>query len=133
MIRPYKNGDEDRLKANEFSKIDNIKDVFLDDTFVKHTLEDKEEIKCIICWKQYAPKQYAIFFLMPEGIEFRHARALKRFLDDAILKLMPKSCITYSVNCDMLNRWHVFFGFKQQRKNLSDVADGFNKWLIKWA
>lgn len=132
MIRKYQLGDEHKLDANRFSDLEGIQDVFIDDSFVKYTLDDNGEIKCILCWKQYAPKQYAIFFLMPEEISFKHARALKRFLDGVTLELKPKSCITYSVDCDMLNRWHRFFGFQQQRKSLLEIAMGFNKWLIKW-
>ena len=134
MIRSFEKGDECKLKPNEFSGIEDVSHVFEDESFVKHTLDDDGEIKCILCWKEYIPKHYAIFFLMPEGVEFKHARALKRFLDDATLKLKPKSCITYSLDCDMLNRWHKFFGFERQR---SLVADGglnnYNKWMIKWA
>lgn len=133
MIRPYREGDELKLAPNEFSDLDGVRDVFKDNSFVKHSLDDNGEIKCILCWKQYLPKQYAIFFLMPDGVSFKHARALKRFLDGVTLELEPKACITYSVDCDMLNRWHEFFGFKRQRKSLLELANGFNKWLIKWA
>lgn len=132
MIREFEKGDELRLDANKFSDVGDISDVFEDDSFVKHTLEDEGEVKCILCWKQYLPRQYAIFFLMPDGVGFKHARALKRFLDDATLKLNPISCITYSHDCDMLNRWHKFFGFQRQRSSLLGAADGFNKWMIKW-
>ena len=133
MIRKFELGDHLKLEPNEHSRMGDIADVFFDDDFVKHTLDDGGEVKCILCWKQYLPKHYAIFFLMPDGVEFKHARALKRFLDDAALKLNPKSCITYSFDCDILNRWHKFFGFEQQRKSLLDQANGFNAWLIKWA
>lgn len=133
MIREFEKGDEIKLDANKFSDIGDISDVFEDDAFVKHTLDDDGEVKCILCWKQYLPRHYAIFFLMPDGVGFKHARALKRFLDDATLKLNPKSCITYSADCDMLNRWHKFFGFERQRKGLLEATDGFNKWMIKWA
>lgn len=132
-IRPYEKGDEDKLNPNEFSELDDVRDVFIDDGFVKHTLDDDGEVKCILCWKQYLPRHYAIFFLMPDGVKLGQARALKRFLDDATLKLQPKTCITYSVDCDMLNRWHKFFGFKNQRKSLIEEAQGFNRWMIKWA
>ena len=133
MIREFEKGDELKLDANQFSDIGDISDVFEDDSFVKHTLDDDGEVKCILCWKQYLPRHYAIFFLMPDGVGFKHARALKRFLDDATLKLNPRICITYRHDCDMLNRWHKFFGFQMQRKSLLEAADGFNKWMIKWA
>lgn len=133
MIREFEKGDEEKLKPNEFSESSDVADVFLDDSFVKHTLDDEGEVRCIICWKQYAPKQYAIFFLMEDGIKFKHARALKRFLDSATEKLKPKSCITYSFDCDMLNRWHKFFGFEKQRGVIFDGGvNNYNKWAIKW-
>jgi len=133
MIRDYEKGDELRLNPNEFSEVtDDMREIFANDRFVKHTLEDDGEIKCILCWMQYSPKQYAIFFLMPDGVEFKHARALKRFLDKETERLKPKSCITYSVNCDRLNRWHKFFGFEKQRDDMSTLSGQYNKWLIKW-
>jgi len=133
MIREFEKGDEERLKPNEHSDMSAISDVFEDDSFIKHTLEDEGDVKCILCWKQYLPRHYAIFFLMPDGVAFKHARALKKFLDNATLNMNPKSCLTYSFDCDMLNRWHKFFGFKMQRKSLLEAAAGFNKWMIKWA
>ena len=48
MIRPYEKGDELRLDANEFSSLEGLSAVFEDDSFVKHTLDDDGEIKCIL-------------------------------------------------------------------------------------
>lgn len=136
-IRLFEKGDEFRFKPNEFSNIDGLN---LDDAaLVKYTLEDNDSVKCILCWREYAPKHYAIFFLMPDDVGFRHARALKRFLDKIIIELEPESCITYSRDCAKLNRWHKFFGFTQHEKNhydaeLSGIIDlkHYNKWLILW-
>lgn len=136
-IRSYKKGDELRFKPNEFSDIGGLD---LDDAaLVKYTLEDNDSVKCILCWREYAPKHYAIFFLMPDDVGFRHARALRGFLDKIIMQLEPKSCITYSRDCEKLNRWHKFFRFKLQKKNhydaeLSGIVDleHYNKWLILW-
>jgi len=132
MIRKFKLGDHLILKPNEHSGIGDILDVFFDDTFTKYSLEDEDDIKCIICWKQHFPKHYGVFFLMSDNISSKHARELKRFVDDIAEKMKPRSCITYSFDCDTLNRWHNFFGFEKQRKSLLDKADGFNVWLIKW-
>lgn len=131
-IRPYREGDEKKLDPNRFSGVDDIAGVFSDDSFVKHTLDDDGEIKCITCWKQYAPRHYAAFFLMPEGISISNAKALKRFIVSAVDKFKAKTCITYSVDCDMLNRWHEFLGFENQRKPLDEQAQGFNRWIVRW-
>ena len=133
MIRDFIFGDHLDIELNEFSDFGNCMSVFFDDSFVKYTLKEKEEVKCIMCWKQYSPKQYAVFFLMSNNVNFKHARALKKFIDSVILNKKPKSCLTYSYDCDKLNRWHKFFGFKQQRESLLDQAEGFNTWLMKWA
>ena len=132
MIRPFKLGDHLDIKTNEHSSIGDIIDVFFDDSFIKHSLDDDGEIKCIILWKQYSPRQYASFLLMPESISMKHVRALKLFIDSASVRLGAISCITYSVDCDMLNRWHKFLGFKQQRDSLLDQVKGFNKWVLRW-
>ena len=131
MIRSYISGDELKLKPNEFSDFSGVSDIFQDSGYVKHTLDDGGDVKCILCWKEYEPRKYAIFFLMSDGIVFSHARALKKFLDAATLRLRPKTCITYSFDCDMLNRWHRFFGFnKQDEVYIEDKK--FNKWKISW-
>lgn len=134
MIRAYKAGDEDRLEANEFSSIDDVTWVFEDDSFEKYTVEKNDEVLCIICWTEYCHKQYAIFFLIKEGAGMSEIKAIKKFLDQKTKELKPKTCITYSFDCDMLNRWHKFFGFERQRKILLNAGyDQYNKWMIKWA
>lgn len=132
MIREFKLGDYLELEPNGHSKLSEIFDVFFDDSFKKFTLDDNGNITCIIIWKQYLPRHYAIAFLMEEVTSFAHARVLKKFMNTAILGTNPRTCITHSFDCDMLNRWHRFFGFKKQRKSLSDTKSGFNTWLIKW-
>ena len=45
MIRDYEKGDELRLNPNEFSEVtDDMREIFANDRFVKHTLEDDGEI-----------------------------------------------------------------------------------------
>lgn len=134
MIRDFILGDENKLKPNAFSDPTDVRDIFTDDTYKKFTLEDGEKIVAITCWKEYAPDEYAIFMLMCDEITASNTRELKRLLDNATIQLKPKRCITYSFDCDMLNRWHEFWGFK------SDPANGvliegkkFNKWVIEWA
>lgn len=134
MIRDFILGDEKRLKPNAYSDVSDLSDVFTDDNYIKYTLEDRGEIKCILCWWQYEPRKYAIFFLMPEHVGLIHAREIKKFLDKKTNELNPKLCLTYSFDCDMLNRWHEFFGFEKKDEN-SVFIEGkkFNKWVIKWA
>jgi hypothetical protein len=134
MIREYEAGDELRFKPNRYSGFADISDVFGDNNYQKYTLEDNGEVKCILCWYQYEPEKYAIFFLMPDGAGLKHARALKKFLDNVKLRLQPKTCITYSLDCGTLNRWHEFFGFsKKDNEGAFIGGKKFNKWEIQWA
>ena len=134
MIRKFKYGDQFKLEANEFSDVDKVAYVFDDEDYQKYTLDDDGEVKCIIVWYEYMPRHYAIFFLMPDNVSFTNTKQLKIFMEDMALILKPKTCVTFSHDCGMLNRWHKFFGFEMQRKCLSDGCDGLNKWLIrKWA
>ena len=132
MIRDFIDGDQDRLEANEFSDISGVEDVFSDDNYIKYTLEDDDEIKCIMCWYEHRKDHYAIFFLMPNGVGFSHARQIKRFLKNQEQFLNPKTCTTYSVDCDVLNRWHEFFGFTKEGDGVIIEDKKFNKWIIKW-
>lgn len=134
MIRPFQYGDQHRLKPNRFSDPSDVEHVFLNPNYEKYTLEDGGEIKCILCWIEYEPRKYGIFFLMPDGVEMRYAKQLKKFLDEATLRLKPELCMTVSVDCELLNKWHQFFGFVMEEGGRQQIKGvNFNKWVIKWA
>ena len=132
MIRDFIYGDQDKLEANEFSCFEGLPDVFKDDAYAKFTLEDEGEIKCIICFTDHGAGRFAAFFLMPDGVGLKHARALKRFIHAKAIVYGAKMILTYSLDCDLINRWHRFLGFSTYN---AIVADGktFNKWVIEWA
>lgn len=132
MIRNFEQGDQHKYKANRFSDAGDVDFVFVDEAYEKYTLEEDGEVKCILCWTEYSPRKFAIFFLMPEGTQFRHARQLKKFLQDATDRLKPESCMTYSEDCDVLNRWHLFFGFTKEPQQVMIENKTFNKWVITW-
>lgn len=134
MIRDYTQGDERGLKFNDFSNPNIIPEVFGDATYLKKTVEDKGTVKIIACWKEYAPESYATFLLMAENVSMSHCKELKHLLNDVIMMLRPKRVLTYSHDCDVLNRWHEFLGFKTEDMN-SVFIDGkkFNKWVMEWA
>ena len=132
MIRDFIEGDQYRLKPNEFSDLKGVEDVFYDDQYEKYTLEDEGEIKCIICWQEFQPKEYVVFLLMPDGVQSFYAKTIKRFMNKTIKRLKPKLCLTYSFDCDMLDRWHKFLGFKQEDGAVLFEGKKFNKWIIRW-
>ena len=133
MIRDFHRGDEHKFKPNEFSTFEDLGDLFETDEYTKYTLDIDGDINCILCWKEYEPDHYAIFFLMPDGFDVKYSRVIKEFLDGETERLKPKSCITYSFNCDMLNRWHKFFGFVLCEGEEVEVnGKTFNKWIIRW-
>ena len=134
MIRDFEYGDQHRFTPNEHSGFEDVPDLFESDEYDKYTLVDEGDVKCILCWKEYAPDDYCIFFLMPDGIDPHYARELRKFLDKHTDRLKPKSCVTYSFDCDMLNRWHKFFRFVKEEGE-EKIVNGltFNRWIIKWA
>lgn len=133
MIRDYQNGDEKKAKFNGFSDASIIPEVFADPTYVKHTVEDNGAVKIIACYREYAPSSYATFLLMAEDVGVSHCKELKRLLNNVTMKLRPKRVLTYSHDCDLLNRWHEFLGFKKEDEN-GVLIEGkkFNKWVMAW-
>lgn len=112
MIRPYFAIDSRRLKANQYSGVGDMGWVFKDDTFQKHTLEDDQgRVLCIICFKRYQGDNYIAFLLISEEMTAIHAKALKRWIFDAMMDLGMKRVQTDSVDCPVINRWHKFLGF----------------------
>jgi hypothetical protein len=133
MIRDFEIEDLDKLDANQFSGRGEVSDdVFCENGgYDKYTLEDEGEVITIMCLKEYEPKHIAIFFLMKDGLNFKQVREIKKFMNKLTVELEPKTCITYSVDCDILNRWHDFFGFKKEGDLLVEEKL-FNKWVIRW-
>lgn len=133
MIRNFEKGDELKFEPNEFSSFEDMGDLFETDEFTKYTLDIDGDVNCILCWKEYEPDHYCIFFLMPDGFDVKYSRILKTWLEEEAERLKPKSCITYSFDCDRLNRWHKFFGFVLcEGEEVELKGKKFNKWIITW-
>lgn len=132
MIRPFEAGDEYRLIPNEHSHIDDILHVFSDDLYEKYALEDDGRIVSIMLWIESEPRRFAAFFLMSEDVRPKHTKAMKRFINRCAKQFMAKSCLTYSVNCDMINRWHRFLGFDLEESGVLINNKFFNKWVLTW-
>lgn len=133
MMRGYKEGDELRLEFNKFSDPATAPEVFMDDTYVKETLEDGGEVKAIVCWKEIAPRSIAGFFLVSKNIGMSHCRELKLFIKELIVNLRLELVLTYSVDCDELNKWHEFLGFNKEEDGRVSIGDkSLNKWVMRW-
>lgn len=131
MIREYQSGDEIGTDFNEFSKPETAPEVFADDSWKKYTIEDGG-VKIIACFQEVAPKTFATFLLMAKDVGNSHCRELKRLLNDVTMKLKPERVLTYSHDCDVINRWHEFLGFKIEESLLMGDKK-FNKWVMTWA
>lgn len=135
MIREYIKGDEERLKFNDFSDPSIASDIFLDPSYLKMTIcgQDQNDVSIIACWKEYAPDSYATFLLMSKDVSVNRCKELKKLLNDVTMRLRPKRVLTYSHDCERLNRWHEFLGFKKEDEN-GVLIEGkkFNKWVMSW-
>ena len=133
MIRNYKSGDELGDQFNEFSNVGEAISVFGDPSCHKFTVEVSNEVKSIVCWKELEVGNFAAFLIMANNIGLAECRELKRSIYQAISDFKPKRLFTYSQNCDTLNRWHEFLGFKiEEGSGLIVNGKNFNKWVMSW-
>lgn len=134
MIRPFEKIDARRIKSNEFSRPNDMDFVFDDPDFCKFTLvDDDSNVLAIICFRAYWEKNYLAFFLISEEIQPIYARALKNFIYDAIYDLQAERVQTDSVDCDLLNKWHMFLGFTHEGNRAKMLyGKDYNSWgLLK--
>lgn len=134
MIRLFRKLDLRRIKLNDFSSIDDMRFVFDDDSFYKHTLEVDGKVLAVIGFKRYWGDNWLAFFLISTEMKALHARPLKNFLNNAIIDFGAKRLQTDSVDCPELNKWHKFLGFTLEgtRKKMIHDKD-FNMWsILKW-
>ncbi len=134
MIRAFNRSDIRRIKANEFSKPNDLAFVFYDEEFYKNTLVgDDGDVYAIICFRRYWHNNFLAFFLISEDMPFIYARQLKKFLLDAIIDFRAERVQTDSRDCAILNRWHKFLGFTLEGKREKMIFDlDYNMWgLLK--
>jgi len=131
MIRHYNATDRRRIKPNEFSDIRDADFVFEDDDFYKFSLVEDNEVYAIICFKRYWKNNFIAFFLISEDIKILHARELRTFIYDAAFDLGAERIQTDSIDCEVLNKWHRFLGFKIEGKRIKMMYDqDYNCWAV---
>lgn len=129
MIRVYAQGDERRMKPNEYSDIDACAPVFEDRAFEKFTLEHLGIVEAIICFKPYWEDNYIGFLLISDDMPVICARELHDFVHRSFKGIGMKRLQTDSMDCAVLNRWHEFVGFTLEgtRRAFMNGKD-FNMW-----
>lgn len=132
MIRDYEAGDEKRVKFNRFSDPSTAPDVFEDRSYTKTTVENGGEVRAIIVWKEVEPRDYASFIILSDKATKRDCLELKKLVNDAIVRLKPKLVLTYSIDCDELNRWHDFIGFKKEGDGVLIGDKNLTRWVMRW-
>lgn len=131
MIRAYKTGDELRMKPNEFSDYSDCAYVFDDEKYVKHTLEEDGGIYAMVVWFEYEPNRWGAFLLISGDMRLSHVKELKRFINGVILERKPERIVTYSVDCEVINKWHEFLGFSMDGTDTRFIdGKNFNKWVL---
>lgn len=131
MIRKFQKIDARRLKVNQFSHLHDMAFVFDDDEFYKHTLVDGSDVKAIICFRKYWGNNFIAFFLISDDIKPMNARELKRFIYEAADAFQAQRIQTDSQDCDTLNKWHKFLGFRLEGKREKMLYDkDFNMWCL---
>lgn len=135
MIRDFENGDQFKFTLNKFSGLFELEDVFEESGYEKVTVLNKGgDIIGILCWYLFAPDCYATFLLMSDkGVGIAEVREIKEFFRQKAEEVKAKLIVTYSLDCDTINKWHEFIGFKKEN-NEGILIKGrkFNKWVIKW-
>lgn len=131
MIRAYEQGDELLLKPNEFSGYGDCAYIFDDEKYVKHTLEDDGKIYGMVVWFEYEPNRWGAWLLISVEIGMKHVKELKRFISGVIVDRKPERIVTYSLDCEVINKWHEFLGFEMDGTD-TRVIEGknFNKWVL---
>jgi len=132
MIRAYKTGDEKRLSFNRFSDPSTAPEVFYDESYTKTTVEHKGEVRAIVVWKEVEPSSYAAFIVLSDIATKKNCLELKRLINDAILRLKPKLIFTYSIDCEELDRWHDFLGFRKEGDGVLIGDKNLTRWVMRW-
>ena len=132
MIRDFQNGDEKKISFNGFSNPETAPEVFGDESYSKTTVEENGDVRAIVVWKEIEPCVYAAFIVLSDRATKTNCLELKRLINDAIVRLKPKLVLTYSIDCEELNRWHDFLGFKKEGDGVLMGGKNFNKWVMRW-
>lgn len=132
MIRAYETGDEKRLSFNEFSNPSLAPEVFGDESYTKTTVEHKGDVRAIVVWKEIEPRSFASFIVLSDMATKTDCLELKRLINDAILRIKPKLVLTYSIDCEELNRWHDFLGFKKEGDSVLMGDKNLTRWVMRW-
>jgi len=131
MIRAFR-PDDYKLKPNEFTKdyLDNYREFIA--SWDKRTF-DVDGAKAIIGFLNYNENNYKGFFVISEDFKPTHLKELKKGVEGLFKELNLKRLETESLDCEELNRWHEFLGFKLEgtkRKCLN--GNDYNVWGLLW-
>jgi hypothetical protein len=132
MIRVFELDDLKAFEGNDYSDPSGMEPVLCDMSVEKYSVISDGLVKCIICFFEYLPRSYGIFFLAAKNISNIDARQMKRFLEKCIVEKNPKNCVTYSKTDSILEHWHVFFGFEKTGNQTKVDGVVFNEWVRRW-
>lgn len=113
MIREFKTEDLDSIEVNNFGDedlINKLKPIL--NVFQAWTLEDKGIVKAILFYRSYANHNYEGFVVASIFMSAFDGQELKEFIYKLINRLEIKRIETLSLDCEELNKWHRFLGFK---------------------
>lgn len=130
MIRDYIQGDIDRIEANQYTLLENIK-AFIDAPSMKKIVLENDGIKAIVCFFEYHPTCYEGFFVISDKIGLSDIKHLKILLKQLIIQYKPSRLQTTSEDCPIINKWMQFMDFELEgtRKKYMYGKD-FKMWSI---
>lgn len=130
MIRDYIQGDIDKIKANQYALIDNIK-AFIDSPNMHKVVLEDGEIKAIVCFFEYHPTCWEGFFVICDDMGLNDIKHLKVLLNQLIMKFKPSRLQTTSEDCPIINKWMKFMGFELEGTRKKYMYDkDFKMWSI---
>ena len=133
MIREFIKSDLDNFKPNKFSKYEDYKEIFDDDECLKFSLIKNNKVAAIMCFHCYWGNNWQCFILIEENFKRVYMRHIKNFMDFAIGVIKPSRLSTDSIDCDLVNRFHKFLGFKLEGTREKYIYDeNINMWAMIW-
>lgn len=133
-VRKFRESDLASIETNEFSCFDGMGSVFNIDGSVKVTVEDGDEIICILVAIEYSESKWKGFLLASTKMGATHGGIVKEVVKEFFTTHNVSRLETESVDCEKLNRWHEFLGFELEGKKRRFIGDkDFNVWsILKW-
>lgn len=134
MIRTFKKEDLDGFVPNKYSTISDNLNVLENENIIKYSVIKNDKVLSILCFANYdGKKNYVCSLMMSKAASFIIAKEIKYFLHNMAKELELKRLQTDSIDCEFINKWHEFLGFKCEgiRKKLFNNID-YKMWAIVW-